>query len=85
VGVAWPGPALERPGPIDGATNVAVLSNDPKIRRRHPAASLARGLLTSVDGLATSAGQRRERVLGAGVTQGDLKRIGAPIASISAP
>jgi xanthine dehydrogenase accessory factor len=78
--VAWPGPALEQLGGIDRATYVAVLSNDPKLDDE--VLTLALGADPAYIGAMGSThaqAERRERLLAAGVAEGDLERISAPV------
>ncbi|MGI8410922.1 MAG: XdhC family protein [Solirubrobacteraceae bacterium] len=80
VVIAWPAPALEQLGGIDRDTYLAVLSNDPKIDdevlllalRADPAYIGAMGSRHAQE-------RRRERLLGAGVSEEDLQRISAPV------
>lgn len=80
VVVAWPGPALERLGSIDPATYLAVLSNDPKLDDAILLLALsADPAYIGAMGSSHAQAGRRERLLAAGVSEDDLKRISAPV------
>jgi xanthine dehydrogenase accessory factor len=80
VVVAWPQEALARLGGIDPATYIAVLTHDPKIDDEVLVAALAASP-TYIGAMGSRRAQekRRERLLAAGVPEGDLARISAPI------
>jgi xanthine dehydrogenase accessory factor len=78
--VAWPQKALEQLGGIDPATYIAVLSNDPKIDDlvlRH--ALSADPAYIGAMGSHHAQAERRERLVEAGVSDDDLRRISAPV------
>ena len=80
VVAAWPQAAFARLEPIDPATAIAVLTNDPKLDD----AALRAALKTDAGyigamGSRTAQATRRERLLTAGVGEVDLQRIAAPI------
>jgi xanthine dehydrogenase accessory factor len=78
--VAWPEPALERLGGIDRATYIAVLTHDPKIDDEVLRLALgAEPAYIGAMGSKRAQAERRERLLGLGVSEADLARISAPI------
>ncbi|MGI8412921.1 MAG: XdhC family protein [Solirubrobacteraceae bacterium] len=78
--VAWPGQALEQLGGIDRATYLAVLTHDPKIDDEVLQLALgAQPAYIGAMGSKRAQAQRRERLLAAGVSEEDLKRISAPV------
>jgi len=80
VVVAWPGAALEQLGGIDRATYLAVLTHDPKIDDEVLTLALgAEPAYIGAMGSKRAQAERRKRLLAAGVGEGELKRISAPI------
>jgi xanthine dehydrogenase accessory factor len=80
VVVAWPGPALEQLGGIDRATYLAILSNDAKIDDEILMLALAaEPAYIGAMGSRHAQGERRERLLAAGVSELELERISAPV------
>jgi xanthine dehydrogenase accessory factor len=78
--VAWPSEALERLGGIDPATYIAVLTHDPKIDDEVLTLALAsEPAYIGAMGSKRAQAARRERLLAAGVSEDELKRISAPI------
>lgn len=80
VVVAWPEEAFAQLGGLDRATAVCVLTHDPKIDD----AALLTALRSDVRyigamGSRRAQATRRARLLDAGVSEGDLARISAPI------
>ncbi|MDX6722858.1 MAG: xanthine dehydrogenase accessory factor [Solirubrobacteraceae bacterium] len=76
----WPDAAFERLGGIDRAMAIAVLTHDPKlddaalsVALRSPA-----GYVGAMGSTRTQK-KRRERLLAAGLTDGELERLAAPI------
>jgi xanthine dehydrogenase accessory factor len=77
---AWPGDAIERLGPIDPATYIAVLTHDPKIDDEALGLALAaRPAYIGAMGSKKTQAARRERLLEAGIAESELARISAPI------
>jgi xanthine dehydrogenase accessory factor len=77
---AWPEEAFARLGGIDPATSIAVLTHDPKlddaallIALRSPAR------FVGAMGSRRAQAARRERLLAAGVSEGELERLAAPL------
>ncbi len=77
---AWPEEAFAALGGIDPATSIAVLTHDPKlddaallIALRSPARFIG------AMGSRRAQESRRERLLAAGLTDGDLERMSAPV------
>jgi xanthine dehydrogenase accessory factor len=82
VVVAWPEEAVQQLGGIDPATYIAVLTHDPKIDDQVLTLALAADLPPAYIGAMGSKraqAARRERLLKAGVPEGQLGRISAPI------
>jgi xanthine dehydrogenase accessory factor len=78
--VAWPDQAFARLGGIDRATYIAILTHDPKLD--DAALTLALGsdaAYVGAMGSRRAQAHRRERLLAAGVEEGLLARIAAPI------
>jgi xanthine dehydrogenase accessory factor len=78
--VAWPEEAFARVGGIDPATSIAVLTHDPKlddaaleIALRSPAR------FVGAMGSRRAQAARRERLLAAGLSEGELDRLSAPL------
>ncbi len=77
---AWPEEAFARVGGIDPATSIAVLTHDPKlddaallIALRSPAR------FVGAMGSRRAQAARRERLVAAGITDGELERLAAPL------
>ena len=77
---AWPEEAFARLGGIDRATSIVVLTHDPKlddaalnIALRSPAR------FVGAMGSRRAQAARRERLIGAGVTEEELERLSAPL------
>lgn len=78
--VSWPAAALARLGGIDAATYIAVLSNDPKIDDEILRLALdAEPAYIGAMGSRHAQLERRERLLGAGISEAQLARITAPV------
>jgi xanthine dehydrogenase accessory factor len=77
---AWPQEAFEQLGAIDPTTAIAVLTNDPKLDDAALIAALATdaGYIGAM-GSRRAQAKRRERLLVAGITDGQLERVAAPI------
>jgi xanthine dehydrogenase accessory factor len=77
---AWPAEALARIGGIDRATFLAVLTHDPKLDDAALIAAIESDApYVGAMGSRRAQAQRRERLLAAGVAEGQLERISAPI------
>jgi xanthine dehydrogenase accessory factor len=77
---AWPAEALARIGGIDRATYLAVLTHDPKLDDAALIAAIESDApYIGAMGSRRAQAQRRERLLAAGVAEGQLERISAPI------
>ncbi|HWF53106.1 MAG TPA: XdhC family protein [Solirubrobacteraceae bacterium] len=76
----WPQEAFAELAPIDAATAIAVLTHDPKLDDAALLAALASdaGYIGAM-GSRSAQADRRERLLGAGVSEEQLRRIAAPI------
>ena len=80
VVVAWPREAFDRLGGIDRATYLAVLTHDPKIDDQVLVLALAaEPAYIGAMGSKRAQAARRERLLAAGVSESELRRISAPI------
>jgi xanthine dehydrogenase accessory factor len=77
---AWPKEAFARLGGIDRATYIAVLTHDPKLDDAALTIALrSDAAYVGAMGSRRAQAQRRERLLAAGVEEGLLERIAAPI------
>jgi xanthine dehydrogenase accessory factor len=77
---AWPDDALARLGGIDRATYIAVLTHDPKLDDATLTIALrSDAAYVGAMGSRRAQGQRRERLLSAGIEEELLERIAAPI------
>ncbi|MEA2356291.1 MAG: xanthine dehydrogenase accessory factor [Solirubrobacteraceae bacterium] len=80
VVAAWPRAAVDRLGPIDRATYLAVLTHDPKIDDEVLVMALeADPPYIGAMGSKRAQAERRERLLAAGVDEDELSRISAPV------
>jgi xanthine dehydrogenase accessory factor len=79
VVAAWPQEALERLGGIDRATSIAVLTHDPKLDDAALTIALrSDAAYVGAMGSRRAQAQRRERLLEAGLTDGEIERLAAP-------
>jgi xanthine dehydrogenase accessory factor len=77
---AWPDEAFERLGGIDRATYIAVLTHDPKLDDATLGLALrSDAAYVGAMGSRRAQAQRRERLLAAGLDEGLLDRVAAPI------
>jgi xanthine dehydrogenase accessory factor len=77
---AWPEPALSKLGGIDAGTSIVVLTHDPKLDDAALVPALASpARFVGAMGSRPAQAARRERLLAAGVTEGDLARLSAPV------
>jgi xanthine dehydrogenase accessory factor len=80
VVVAWPEAAVAQLGGIDRATYIVVLTHDPKIDDQVLTLALsAEPAYIGAMGSKRAQAERRERLLAAGVSESELRRIAAPI------
>jgi xanthine dehydrogenase accessory factor len=78
--VGWPEEAFQRIGGIDRATYIAVLTHDPKLDDAALTIALdSDAAYIGAMGSRRAQEKRRERLLDAGVPEGSLARIAAPI------
>ncbi len=78
--VGWPEEAFARIGGIDRATYIAVLTHDPKLDDAALTIALrSDAAYIGAMGSRRAQAKRRERLLAAGVGEGELARIAAPI------
>jgi xanthine dehydrogenase accessory factor len=78
--VAWPDEAFERLGGIDRATYIAVLTHDPKLDDAALTIALrSEAPYVGAMGSRRAQERRRERLLDAGLEEGLLERLAAPI------
>ena len=78
--VAWPSKAFAALGGIDRATYIAVLTHDPKLDDDALTAALdSEAPYIGAMGSRRAQAARRERLLAAGVPEGKLDRVAAPI------
>jgi xanthine dehydrogenase accessory factor len=76
----WPDRAFEQLGAIDRATSIAVLTHDPKLDDAVLEIALRSDApYIGVMGSRRAQANRRERLLAAGMTDGELARLAAPI------
>jgi xanthine dehydrogenase accessory factor len=77
---AWPQEAFPQLEPIDPSTAIAVLTNDPKLDDAALIAALESGAgYVGAMGSRRAQRQRHERLTAAGVREGQLARVAAPI------
>jgi xanthine dehydrogenase accessory factor len=77
---AWPQKAFPELEPIDPSTAIAVLTNDPKLDDAALIAALSSGAgYIGAMGSRRAQAKRHERLVAAGVKEGELGRIAAPI------
>ena len=80
VVAAWPEEAFEKVGGIDRATYIAVLTHDPKLDDAALTIALASdAAYVGAMGSSRAQAKRRERLLAAGLDEGLLERLAAPI------
>ena len=76
----WPADAIEHLGGIDRATYLAVLTHDPKLDDAALTVALdSDAPYIGAMGSRRAQAKRRERLVAAGITDGQLERISAPI------
>jgi xanthine dehydrogenase accessory factor len=77
---AWPEAALARLGGIDAGTSIVVLTHDPKLDDAALVPALASpARFVGAMGSRPAQAARRERLLAAGLGEGDLARLSAPV------
>jgi xanthine dehydrogenase accessory factor len=80
VVAAWPAEAVEKLGGIDRATYIAILHHDPKLDDAALEVAFASDTpYIGAMGSRRAQAKRRERLVAAGIDEGQLERVSAPI------